>query len=128
MTKDDCPRCLARGKTWPGSNPVCAFVANGPFTSENWNCATMNLLRDLGEGCVVGNAEAQQYCIVLPVPRSEGDLPDGWPDFIVLGFYKRRGRTEGAWALAETEMKPLRLEHAEAILSRAFPGERRPEP
>ena len=31
-----CHMCVARGKTWSGSDPKCAFLADGTFTADNW--------------------------------------------------------------------------------------------
>ena len=41
----NCKPCEKRGQTWPGSPPKCAFQGEF-FSADNWNCATMNLLRD----------------------------------------------------------------------------------
>jgi hypothetical protein len=43
-----CKLCNERGKTWNGDDPVCAFE-NGVFSNDNWNCATMNKLRNISE-------------------------------------------------------------------------------
>jgi len=103
-----CPRCLARGQTWKGDPPRCAFV-NGQFIPDNWNCATMNALRRLVEQDTVTN---DQHCAVLPLP---GEFePEG--DFIVLGWYKSRGSTEYAAVLFEEEMLPLTLKIADEYL------------
>jgi len=43
---DNCKLCKERGKTWEGSDPRCAF-RNGRFSKDNWNCATINRLREI---------------------------------------------------------------------------------
>ena len=47
---EDCPRCRARGKTWRGSHPRCAFkTPEQVFNPDNWNCATANTIREIAE-------------------------------------------------------------------------------
>jgi len=43
-----CRLCEQRGKTWEGSDPKCAFESYG-FSHDNWNCATMNRLREIAK-------------------------------------------------------------------------------
>ncbi len=77
---NECQMCWELGKTWEGDDPKCAF-ASGAFSSDNWNCATMNALRDLAEQA--SSRSDEERCGVVP-------LHDG--SFIVLGWYKSRGR------------------------------------
>jgi hypothetical protein len=109
-----CSRCLARGKTWEGSNPTCAFV-EGTFSGDNWMCATMNGLRDMVEESRVWSED--QSAAIIPY--------DG--DFIVLGWYKNRGRTEFAGKLEERVMRPLTLEFAELVLASTTQHDSLPE-
>lgn len=44
-----CSACVARGKTWEGSDPRCGFNADGDFVPDNWACATLQRLRALCE-------------------------------------------------------------------------------
>lgn len=106
-----CPRCMEQG--WPsdyGSEPKCAF-SSGTFDTDNWGCRTALALRDL-----VPDRDAayhnDQYSAVLPI----GDCAA----FLVLGWYKRRGRQEFLGVLDETRMFPLTLEIAEEILRDQF--------
>jgi hypothetical protein len=99
-----CKRCIERGKTWNGGDPKCAFES-GVFDTDNWMCATMNALRDKAEDNRVYNNE-----------QSGALLPDGEGSYIVLSWYKNRGRTEGAWVFDESDIEPLTLENAEALL------------
>ena len=46
VSMPECPLCKKRGKTWEGDDPVCA-LKNGKFSDDNWNCATMNKLREI---------------------------------------------------------------------------------
>lgn len=105
-----CPRCLARGKTWTGSNPICGFTERGRFKTDNWNCATLNDLRDLVEPSQIWSED--DY--VAAIPRGRGE-----PGFLVLCWYKRRGRTDRAFLLSSDWRRPLTLKEAEAILAEA---------
>lgn len=106
-----CGRCEERGKTWPGDDPVCGFPG-GVFTIKNWNCATLNELRDMAEdlGVVIYNDD--DYAALLTEPR----LPDGrGGGYLVLKWYKHRGRTDYAGHLTDT-METLTLAVAERTL------------
>jgi len=114
-----CKRCEERGHPASfGSAPKCAFE-EGEFSSDNWNCATMNELRAIAEEREVWNQD--QYCSIIPVPESEDDCGE----FLVLGWYKHRGKTEAAWVIDE-DWAPTRLDlpMAERILEgrRAMPA------
>ena len=100
-----CKACEERGQTWSGSPPKCAFE-DGIFNSDNWNCATMNKLRDLAEQNSLWSED--QNC---------GIISNKWGKFIVLSWYKRRGRTEGAWIVDETEKHDLTIKAAEEFIN-----------
>jgi hypothetical protein len=101
----DCKRCRERGKTWEGANPKCAFPS-GVFRSDNWNCATMNELRELADSAAAWSED--QHAALLPW---EGE-------FIVLGWYKHRGRTEVARVISTSAtLRTLTLRKAEAFLA-----------
>jgi len=103
-----CNFCDERGKTWEGSDPKCAFEAE-IFNSDNWNCATMNKLRDLAVDCKAYADD--QSCAIIPIPDDY--------EFVILSWYKSRGRTEGAWIVSEEEIKPLTIDIAENIINTA---------
>lgn len=126
-----CQRCQKREKDHPWNKPVeiapgftqvmanppgCAFTAEGVFTRENWNCATMNSLRVLEgydpdpykQGNVSQLYDDDQTCRVI---RSL----DG--QFLILGWYKMRGKVESAGWLDEHNLKPLTLADAEKVLA-----------
>jgi hypothetical protein len=107
-----CPRCIARGKTWNGSDATCAFP-NGRFVSANWNCATMNALRDATERLRAARGYTEdQNAALLPW--------DG--HFILLGWYKSRGRTDVARVLDTTSRcLVLTLAKAERYLTGGTP-------
>jgi len=102
-----CPACKERGKNWYGGDPTCAFLNNEEFDPDNWNCATMNALRALEE-----LPQSRRWCcddqslLVFPL---EGE-------FLILSWYKNRGRTDGAWTLYSDLIEPLSLEAAERVL------------
>jgi len=77
-----------------GSDPMCAF-RTGRFSTENWQCDTMNELRKrlaTQTGSEYGQAWAgDQNCGVLKHPRADTEFNG---TFLVLCWYKRRGRTE----------------------------------
>lgn len=91
----------------------CAFP-KGMFSPNNWNCETMNKLRDL-----VGDWDTESK---LGVQCYNNDQKIGlYPlndtgDFLILTWYKRRGRTEGAWINSGSSMKRLSLKEAEKII------------
>lgn len=104
----ECGWCRRRGQTWDGSAPKCAFPDGGKFVSDNWNCATMNVLRALIDtGSEVWSDD--QWLGTLAVGGK----------FLVLSWYKRRGRTEGAWLVDAGEIRPISLADAECAIAEA---------
>lgn len=101
----DCPLCKERGKTWQGGNPVCAFTS-GVFDSNNWNCATASKIRSLVIDDAIWNED--QYCAIKPV------LDCG--EFLLVSWYKRRGRTDGIWIVKDDKIEPITLDIAIEIL------------
>lgn len=103
-----CSLCLERGKTWDGSDPRCAFE-NGVFDTENWNCATMNELRDISERLET-NRRDDNACACIGYVPFEGDEYSG---YIVMTWYKNRGRTGNALIMWDDEKeRPLKVEDA----------------
>lgn len=103
-----CRMCRERGQTWSGDKPQCAFP-NGVFVHENWNCATANALRDLcGEWA---NTNDDQNAAIL---KGVEECPH-----VCLTWYKRRGRTDGAWMIYDNDRtpEPLTLTEAERIIT-----------
>ena len=103
-----CKRCEERGKTWNGDDPVCGFDENGNFISHNWNCDTLNALRNREKfedefkynGC-------DETCLIHPVYDET---------FIVLSWYKNRGRLSTAKQIDSGGVEPLTLQMAELFL------------
>lgn len=101
-----CPRCDQRGKTWEGGDPVCGFPTRGEFSRDNWMCATMDELRELVEPDAIWSND--QHAGVLAAAG----------DFLVLGWYKSRGRTESAVILdSDLGARPLTWADAERFIT-----------
>ena len=101
-----CKACNERSKTWNGDDPKCGFETD-TFSSENWNCASIGRLRELADERSVYNED--QYCSIIPIPDS--------CEFIVLCWYKRRGRTESAIVMSDSGASPLTIDVVEAVLN-----------
>jgi len=114
-----CPECVARGKTWDGDDPKCAFET-GTFNTDNWNCATMNILRNIAgedrehpiEGCYYRRDDLENATIgVIPC---RGDTQG----YLVMSWYKRRGKTGQAVIMVDGhEPSKLTLAEAQEIIS-----------
>lgn len=116
MTCSRCKDAYADGKPDTfGSEPECAFKTE-VFDSSNWQCQTMNELRDLTEKSATYNDDQWAAIIVIPAPTNDEERAARVADFIFLGWYKHRGRTEAAYMLDQTKMMPLTLEVAEKVL------------
>ena len=95
-----CKLCLERGKKWDGDDPKCAFEGF-TFSALNWNCATMNRLRSIARGeykaarCSPPALACAEDDYVAVIPFIDDDLD--MPRFIVIGWYKSRGKTERAF-------------------------------
>jgi hypothetical protein len=92
---------------------MCAF--EGPaFDEENWNCSTMNILRDIAEQFYVNRDDMNNASIgIIPIPEIE-HIRGG---YIVMTWYKDRGATGQAYIMCD-ELKPVPLdkETAEATV------------
>lgn len=90
----------------------CAFDDSGNFVSDNWNCGTMNELRHLA----VTGWRDDNSCgsiSIVPIP----DVLDDPHGYIVLTYYKDRGRTAGARICNDDEPDlPLSLRVAEVVV------------
>ena len=119
-----CARCeVAYGSGRPSyfaSEPKCAFP-NGVFASDNWNCATANLLRDAArqdepDGHTVWSED--QNAALIP-----------WDGvFVVMGWYKHRGRTEYIGVLGDSGCRLMTIGEADAYLADNPPPPSRPSP
>lgn len=91
----------------------CAFLGNGRFTSDNWNCDTMAALRGSALWSQRDDLHSGSIAVVL--------LPDAEElrGYIVLSFYKDRGKVGAAVLMCDDE-KPITLTRsiAEAAVRR----------
>lgn len=112
MSELNCPWCIAEyGGGRPanfGSDPRCAFGEGGVFRSDNWQCAGLSPLRDDATMGELWNND--QNASLLRIGDDTGC-------FIVLSYYKHRGRTEGAWLVDQSEMRPLTIADVTKYLS-----------
>lgn len=89
----------------------CAFVTT-VFLSDNHDCATMRTLRALGDDMFYRYPPGTKRCsedqtlVVIPL---EGK-------FIILGWYKERGRVELAQVVDEERIAPLDIDTAEECI------------
>lgn len=102
-----CKRCLERGKIWNGSDPKCAFET-GVFRSDNWMCATMGELRRIVDEKAIYNEE--QYGAMIPISE--------YGEFLVMSWYKRRGRTDLALFIHDENYTPITIKQAEEIITK----------
>lgn len=111
-----CRRCIEQDQPPDCGDIRCAFM-NGTFEPDNWNCATMNTLRELGQP--LGNEQGSSGPMLTYVGDQRAKLIPIDSDlqaFIVLGWYKSRGSTEAAYVLHEQRIAPLPLWLAEIAL------------
>lgn len=115
----ECPLCVSRGQDWSGSAPVCGFQ-DGVFSPANWNCATLNALRkaavDFGKSYRNDGIGAIGYLPLDTDFATEEESDAQNPGFVVLQWYKERGRTENAVFMADGEISPLTLRQAQLAL------------
>lgn len=117
-----CRYCEGKTATTDTSNPEfvihreapkCAFP-EGVFVDANWDCGTMNHLRDIAEYRNDSIWNEDQWGGIIPVPDAG--------KFIVLGWYKSRGRTENARVMNECYWDELNLTTAYAVIAAAREG------
>lgn len=115
-----CPSCEQRGQTWSGDAPKCGFHADGTMTEHNWNCATLNALRDLAEPVAIWQ-EDQNYA-TLPLWEVVDHTPSRvfpeWPLALWVTWYKRRGATDALYLLFDDiEPRVPTLAQCEAVIA-----------
>lgn len=105
-----CKACDKRGKTWEGDDPVCGF-SNNTFDPSNWNCASLNYLRLVAEELHVIDSMEDTHIATIPVKI------DDYLGWIVLSWYKSRGKTSSARFIFDEIDIPLPLDVAEVALT-----------
>lgn len=104
------------------SDPICCAFEEEIFSTDNWCCETMRLLRRLFVGermSRVWNNDCNLGVVPIPVADSDdGMTEDGIQQgFLVLSWYKNRGRTGQAMVFwDDDEPKPLTLKTAMFII------------
>lgn len=96
-----CKMCTDRLKDWNGDDPICAFSFD---FNLNWNCATVNAIRDICyEGRELPYGVSYQYCedYKYATINTTGIEVRGRPIGMALwvAWYKNRGRTDALWLL-----------------------------
>ena len=107
-----CLSCLSAGMQPAdfGSPRRCAFEF-GDFNGDNWQCATLNALRDQS---IFRHRDDQENGSICIIPLPVNDIQQG---YIVLSFYKDRGSVGRAIVMNdEEEPKVLTLRVAEVCL------------
>jgi hypothetical protein len=79
-----CPRCQERVKDWEGDDAKCGFDENGNFLENNWNCATLNALRERAEENAVWSDNQQNVSVIQTFDVGHA----------ILSWYKHRGQTD----------------------------------
>ena len=95
-----CLMCKKRGQNWAGDPPVCYF--DNP--AHNWNCATVNSIRDIVyEGQELKAGVHYEYCDDEKFATI--NISEVWDNDNYIGrclyvaWYKQRGGTEALWIL-----------------------------
>lgn len=116
---DMCPGCAADPQPEDfGSPRACAFPG-GVFNGDNWACVSMAPIRDAAYEVEVRCEDS--HMSILPFFDE-----DGCGGFIVVSYYKHRGRTSTADVYVEGEKtRPLTLADAQRFAAQR--AERRTE-
>lgn len=108
-----CSLCNEIPKSWKGDDRKCAFPDGSDFSSDNWNCATMNALRDSLADDVWARDGVHAGVIAAPDSADE--------THVVISMYKNRGNVQNAFALdGDGKFLPLRAELAEAMARKIY--------
>lgn len=127
-------RSFSRSFSMTQSPQECAFET-GTFSTENFQCGTMNDLRDLAEKLSEDKERLEKgYCRdgyhrredmdsgsigVVRIPESDMEFEDdeAVQGYIVMTWYKNRGRTGRAYIMDDDdEVRVLDLKTAEGVL------------
>ena len=116
-----CQMCKQRGQTWSGDKPRCAFTGN---FSDNWNCATVNAIRDicyegqqkLPPGVDYQYCEDQKYATI----KVDGIKGAGGATALWVSWYKNRGGTDAMWLLFDHDPPSMPTESECAAIIAAY--------
>lgn len=109
-----CPRCAADPQPANFGDPRrCAFLEDGSFTPDNWNCATLDELLNIIPTSIEHDGDDESMQGILCDPNEAR----GW---ILMARYKHRGCTSSAIHFGDSIAEPLTLALAEATLAYHF--------
>lgn len=115
-----CKMCEDRIWRHSGSKPKCAFP-DGVFVIDNWNCAAIDALIEIGE-----SERLIQYCddcclisLICPgVSFNEETNTDGeCGGFIILSRYKNHGSVQKCLFVNDEELKPATFEQVKRCIA-----------
>lgn len=119
MKSERCKLCSEQPLVDYGEPRRCAFMS-GVFSSDNWNCLTLNGIRNkLNHGRFDDDEWlASTYVDFVADPDSGEQIANG---YLVLQGYKNRGRVQSAafFATDEAGLLALTKDLAEVILALA---------
>lgn len=90
--------------------PICAFKGD-KYTKDNWACQTMFKLREIADYHGWNNDESID---VIHIP--EDDNMEAFSGYLVLTYYKGRGRSGNAYIMCDNEIRELTLDEAYKII------------
>ena len=117
---EPCKMCQERGKTWNGGDPECGFLES-KFSPANWNCATVNAIRDICDARPKG--VDYQYCedenyATVKIDDLLNDREGRWMGYALwVQWYKSRGRTQQMFLLGDDEPRRPTEEECLAIIA-----------
>ena len=98
-----CKEC----KKLHGEGVECAFEGE-TFSSDNWNCWTLSILREKYWQFDDIHESLDDYATLIPYTKKY----ENW--FVFMGWYKSRGKTDQLIDMAT--LKPVTLEFTEKLL------------
>ncbi len=118
MSVMTCALCSKRIKDWNAPISRCAF-SYGVFSSENWNCATVNAIREICNGDFPGVdyqfCDDQNYATVKVDELEIDSALALW-----VTWYKDRGKTDGMWLMFSDQPPRPPTQQEAAIVIQAF--------
>lgn len=115
-----CQRCEADPQPENfGSPRNCAFDEQGVFTSDNWNCATLDALLAHQQGDEHYGEDEHMEVVSVRVRWTDENGYDesGTDGWIVTARYKHRGCTSNAAHVTQRGTHPLTLKLVEDVIA-----------
>lgn len=118
-----CAACSTATKDWNGSDRKCAFPDGSPFSSDNWMCATVQMVRELFWDQGPGQHSCHQHHIFIcfgedqwtaTIDLSARGMPFEIGRTLWVSWYKSRGKTDALWLLDE-DAEPRRPTETEIL-------------